>query len=191
MKNRIIKAFGNEKLEHWENITYSQIHVIDLMRRTNNAQSIAIYDAQPEGIATLLIENPNLDITATCFKPQCFQNEQKKEIKSCEGVFYLSNSTKETWVLFIEIKDCNVGNISEYFKDAKKQIINTVRIFRDKNVITENKIVYANVSFPRACKMNFFNHFIKNPEQKKFRDDHKIMIKGTNKLKIINNKAIS
>jgi len=190
MKNRIIAAFENDNLEHCENITYSQIHVIDLSRSTNSAQNIKIYDTQPEGMATLLIENPNLDITATFFKPQCFLNEHGKEPDNCEGVFYLSDSTKETWILFLEIKDCNKGNISIYFKDAKKQIISTVKIFRDKKIITESKRVYANVSFPRVGKMNFFNHFIKQPEKKKFLDDYNIFIRGTNRLVIKNNTTI-
>ena len=191
MKNRIVAALGNEKLKHFENVTYSKIHVIDLTRRTNSVQNIEIYDTQPAGIATLLIENPNLDITATFFKPQCFIDEHRKEPDNCEGVFYLSNSTDKTWVLFLEIKDCNVGNISTYFKDAKKQIINTVQIFRDKDIITQKKRVYANVSFPRATKMNYFNQFIEKPEKKKFLDDYNIFIKGTNKLVIKNSTAIS
>jgi len=192
MKNKITAAFGNEKLEHWEHITYSQIHVIDLTRKTNSRKGVEIHDTQPEGVATLLIGNPNIeDISATCFKAQCFCDVRGNEPTNCEGVFYLSDSTDKTWILFIEIKDCDKGNIAKYFKDAKKQIISTVQIFRDKQIITEDKLVYANVSFPRADKINFFNHFIKNPEQKKFRDDYKIAIKGTNKLVIKNHRTIS
>lgn len=191
MKNRIEAALGNEWLEHCENITYPHIHVIDPTRRTYNKQGLTIYSTPPQSIATLLIENPGLDITATFFKPQCFRNEHGYEPENCEGVFYLTHSTNETWILFLEIKDCEYGNISNYFKKAKDQIKRTVQIFRDKRIITENRRVYANISFPRVCKKDYFHHLITNPEKKKFIDDFNISIKGTNRLVIKSYKTIS
>lgn len=190
MKNKIILALGEDKLEHKENITYPQIHVIDLTRRTDNAQGLKIYNAQPEGIDTLLIENPGLDISATFFKPQCFQEGDAHEPDNCEGVFYVTDSTNETWVLFLEMKDCDVTNISRYFQKSKEQIINIVKIFRDKNIITENKKVYANISFPRRNKIDFFSQLIKHGEKKGFLDSYNIFIRGTNNLKIKNSATI-
>lgn len=190
MKNRIITALGNEKLKHIENITHSQIYIADLTERTSGTQDIEIYNTQPDGVDTLLIENPNLDITATFFKSQCFQDEHGYEPDNCEGVFYLSDSTDKTWVLFLEIKDCKAKNISKYFVKTKEQIINVVRIFREKEIIAENKRVYANISFPRRNKTDFFNQFIKNFERKKFLDDYNIFIKGTNRLVIKNSTKI-
>ena len=154
MKNKLIKAFGNDKLEHKEHITYPQIHVADLTNTTKGREGLKIYDSLPKEIDTLLIENPNLDITATFFMSQCFQNEEGKEPDNCEGVFYLSNSTEKTWVLFLEIKDCK----------AKK--------------------VYANISFPRRNKTDFSNQLIKAGELKSFIDNYNISIRGTNKLRI-------
>jgi len=190
MKNKIVSVFGNDNLEHRESITYPQIHVVDLTRRTNGTEGTTIYSSPLSNIATLLIENPHLDITATFFKPQCFQNEKRKEPKNCEGVFYLSNSTNETWVLFLEIKDCEAGNIANYFAEAKEQIITVVKIFRDKKIISDNKRVYANISFPRRNKTDFYTQLIKPGEAKRFLDSYKIFIRGTNNLKIKNNKTI-
>ena len=191
MKDRIIAALGNEKLEHVENITLSQFYVIDLTRRTNSAQSMKIYDKKPHGIDTLLVENPNLDITATFFKPQCFREERGGvEPNNCEGVFYLTDSTNATWVLFLEMKDCDATNISDYFRKSKKQITETVKIFRNKRIISYGKRVYANISFPRKHKMDFFNQLIKPGEMKSFIDNHNIFIRGTNKLRIKNNTTI-
>ena len=188
MKNKIIAAFDNDKLEHKDNITYHEIYVMDLTQRTKNAQSIEIYQEKPPDIDTLLIENPNLNISATFFKPQCFEYKQGYESVNCEGVFYLTYSTNETWVLFIEIKDCKVKNMTNYFEDAKNQVINVVKIFRDKNIIAQDKKVYANISFPRRNKTDFYNQLIKNP--KEFRDKHKIIIRGTNYLRIKNSTTI-
>ncbi len=190
MKNKIVAAFEEDRLEHKENITHSQIHVIDLTRRTNNAQGLVIYNVKPEGIDTLLIENPGLDISATFFKPQCFQDGEGHEPDNCEGVFYVSDSTNETWVLFLEMKDCDATNISRYFQKSKEQIIKIVRIFRDKNIIAENKRVYANISFPRRNKTDFFNQLIKHGEKKGFLDNYNVFIRGTNNLKIKNSTTI-
>ena len=188
MKSKIIAAIDNDKIFHKENITFSQIHIVDYTNRTNGARGVEISNTKPTGIDTLLIENPNLDISATFFKPQCFRDEQGNEPKNCEGIFYLSHSTHKTWVLFLEIKDCKVKNISHYFEDAKRQIVSIVKIFRDNNIIAQNKKVYANISFPRRNKVDYYNQLIKNP--KDFCDKYKIILRGTNNLKIKNSTII-
>jgi hypothetical protein len=191
VKSRLISAFGEDKLEHKENLDYPQIHITDLSRRTNGRQRIEVYDAKPSGMDTLLLENPNLNITGTLFKPQCFRDEAGKEPDNCEGVFYLSDSTDKTWVLFIEIKDCDATNISEYFRKAKEQILEVVRIFREKEIIASDKRVYANISFPRRNKTDYFNQLIKYEEPKRFLDTYNIFIRGTNRLTIKNNTTIN
>lgn len=190
MKSKIVEVLGKDKVEHKENLTYPQIHVVDLTQRTNGKQSLEIYDSKPENIDTLLIENPNLNITATFFKPQCFLNEEEKESDNCEGVLYLTDSNDETWILFLEIKDCEAKNISYYFEKAKSQLTTIVQIFRVKNIIPQNKKVYANISFPRRNKTDFYNQLIKAGESKQFMDNHKIFIRATNKLKIKNETTI-
>ena len=189
MKDKLNATFGSDKLEHKENITYPQIHVIDLTRRTKGKKAMEIYDTKPEGIDTLLMENQGVNISATFFKPQCFMYETGKEPDNCEGVFYPTDSTDKTWLLFLEIKDCNRTNISQYFRKAKKQIVQIVQIFREKNVIAQNKDVYANISFPRE-KARFYNQLIKPGESKGFFDKYKIRIRGTNHLKIKNTTII-
>jgi len=189
MKDKIIAAFGKEKIVNKENITSPQIHVIDLTQRSKGAQSIVIYEAKPPNIDTLLIENPNLNISVTFFKPQCFRDVHEKEPENCEGVFYLTHSTDKTWVLFIEIKDCKATNIADYFQKAKKQIITTVQLFRDKKIIAKDKRVFANISFP-SRKTDFFNQLLQYWEPKNFLDNYNIFIRGTNKLKIKDNNTI-
>ena len=188
MKNKIIAALGNDRLDHRDHITYPQIYVMDWTQRTSGATGLEIHASKPQNIPALLIENPNLDITATFFKPHCFIDEDGYEPDNCEGVFYLTDSTDETWVLFVEIKDCKSKNISTYYSKTKEQIIKVVAIFRARNIIAQNKKVYANISFPRSDKINYYNQLIKNP--KEFRDKHKIILRGTNTLRIKNNTSI-
>jgi hypothetical protein len=190
MKNKIAQVFDKDKLEHQTGINFPQIHVIDLTERTKGLQNMEIHDHKTNDIDTLLIENPNLDISATLFKPQCFMDETGQEPDNCEGVFYLSDSYAQTWVLFIEIKDCKPKNVSNYHQDIKDKFIVNVKLFRDKGIIAQNKVVYAVASFPRIEKTNFHSHLIKASEWKQFRDKYKIMIKGTNEITIRNEKSI-
>ncbi|MDR2232119.1 MAG: hypothetical protein LBE56_03230 [Tannerella sp.] len=187
MKNRIIKILDGRYLIQKENLFYPHIYVADLSNITKNQQGINIFDTQPFEVEALHIENPNLDISATFFLPQCFLDENGKEIESCEGVFYLTDSTDKTWVLFIELKDCKVKNISRHSQKAIEQIKSTVQFFRDKKIIRKNKIVYANIAFPRR-KSDYYSQVIKQP--KAYVDEFKIILKGTNYLKIKNSRTI-
>ncbi|MDR0798853.1 MAG: hypothetical protein LBN18_03730 [Dysgonamonadaceae bacterium] len=190
MKNEIVQVFGDDKLEHEIGLDFPNIHLVDLTERTKGVQNIQIYTEKPDNIDTLVIENPNLNISATFFKPQCFINERRKEPDNCEGVFYVTNYTEKNWVLFIEIKDCKSKNISKYFDKAKEQIISAVKIFREKSIISPNKKVYANISFPRRNKKDFYSQLIQGGEKKGFLDKHKIFIRATNQLKIKNETTI-
>lgn len=191
MKDKIIDILGAGKLEHWDNITFREIHLADLTERTKGKERLKIYETKQIGIDTLLINNPDLDITATFFLPQCFVDEMGNESENCEGVLYLSDSNERTWILFIEIKDCKTKNVSEYFTKTKDQIKSVVKNFRNKDIIDSNKLVYANISFPRRNKTDFYNQLIKADEAKsEFRDKHKILIRATNHLKIKNETSI-
>lgn len=189
MKNRMIAEFGEDKLVH---VTTQQakFYVVDYTEKTNSVRSVEVLETFPTDIDPLNILNPiPIDITATIFKPQCFM-DGKKELKQCEGVMYLTSNTSESWIVFIEIKDCQPKNVSNYHKEMKEKFIVNIALFRDRKIITQNKVVYAIASFPRKEKTNFHNHFIKATEWKQFREKHKVMIKGTNAITIKNNNSI-
>ena len=104
---------------------------------------------------------------------------------------YLTSNTPESWVVFVEIKDCKPKNISNYHKEIKQKFLVNIALFRDKGIIPQNKVVYAIASFPRRGKTNFHNHFIKATEWKQFREKHKVMIKGTNVITVENTTRVS
>jgi hypothetical protein len=131
-----------------------------------------------------------LHITASIFKPQCFIGSDGKELKQCECVLYPTKYTKDSWVMFVEIKDCKPKNISKFHQNIKEKVRVNVQVFRDKGIIAQDKVVYAVASFPRRNKTAFHNHFITPPEVKDFRDNHKTIIMGTNKISIVNDKKI-
>ncbi len=189
MKNRMVNEFGGDKLEH---VTTEKevFYVVDYTERTNSARSVEVIETRPTDIDPLIVRNPvPLSITMTIFKPQCFM-DGKKELKQCEGVMYLTTNTSESWIVFIEIKDCKQKNTSEYHKEIKDKFIVNIDLFRDKGIIPQDKVVYAIASFPRKEKTNFHTHLIKATEWKKFREEHKIMIKGTNEITLKNSVSV-
>ena len=191
MKSKIDAVFDASKFGY-VSFSDNELHVVDYTERTASVRSVEVHNTKPADIHSLIIHNPTEIHTSTSiFTPHCFIDEDGHEPKQCECVMSPTNLTEDAWVLFIEIKDCKPKNASNYHKEAKEKIIANVQLFRDKNILDENKIVYAVASFPRKEKTNFHNHLIKAPEQKLFRDKYKIMIKGTNEVTIKNKKSIS
>ena len=167
-----------------------EFYLVDYTERTYSVRSVEVLETLPTDIDPLIVHNPKpLNITTSIFKPQCFM-DGKKDLKQCEGVMYLTTNTSESWVVFIEIKDCKPRNASDYHKEIKEKFIVNIGLFRDREIISQNKVVYAIASFPRKDKTNFHNHFIKATEWKQFREKHKIMIKGTNEITVKNNVSI-
>jgi hypothetical protein len=190
MKSKIEAVFDARKFGY---VSFSdkELHVVDYTERTTSARSVEVHNVKPVDIDSLTIFNPTeIDISTSIFKPQCFIGADGKEPKQCECVMSPTILTKDAWILFIEIKDCKPKNVSNYHKEVKEKIIANVQLFRDKNILDENKVVYAVISFPRKEKTNYHNHLIKASEWKRFRDDYKIMIKGTNEVRVKNEKNI-
>ena len=188
MRNKLNANFGDDKLVHSIK-DKKEFYVVDFTERTKSARSVEVL-VTPE-IDPLIVKNPTkLSITTSIFKPQSLVGKNNKEIKQCECVMYPTHNNDSTWIMFIEIKDCKPGNAAEYYKEVKEKFEVNVGFFREKGIISEKKVVYAVASFPRKDKTNFHNHLIKATEWKKFRDDHKIMIKGTNQITVKNNISI-
>ena len=189
MKNRMVAEFGEDKLGHFTT-EKEEFYVVDYTEKTDSARSVEVLETLSTDIDPLVVLNPApFDITTTIFKPQCFMDGDK-EFKQCECVMYLTTNTDTSWVVFIEIKDCKPKNASDYHKEIKEKFIVNIDLFREKGIIPQDKVVYAIASFPRKEKTNFHNHFIKATEWKQFREKHKIMIKGTNKITVKNSVSI-
>ena len=190
MKNKIESVFDADKFKY---VSFSdkQLYVVDYTEKTKSARSVEVHNVKPNDIDALIVYNPTeTNISTSIFMPQCFK-EHDKEPKQCECVMYPTVLSTSSWILFIEIKDCKPKNAASYHKEAKEKIIANVQLFREKKIIDNNKVVYAIVSFPRKEKTNFHNHLIKASEWKQFRDNYKIMIKGTNEVMIKNDESIS
>ncbi|MDF2933422.1 MAG: uncharacterized protein K0R36_2753 [Chryseobacterium sp.] len=190
MKNKIDSVFDSSKFSHESFIT-EKVYIADYTERTASLRSVEIHDTNPTDIDSLIINNPTeIHISTSIFSPQCFIDDNGKEPKQCECIVTPTTLLPNSWILFIEIKDCKPKNVSTYHKECKEKILENVKLFREKEILDDDKVVYAVVSFPRTGKTNFHNHLIKATEWKQIRDEHKIMIKGTNEITIKNEKSI-
>ncbi|MDR1524172.1 MAG: hypothetical protein LBS79_02800 [Tannerella sp.] len=189
MRNKLDSLLSSDKITH---IAYddNEIYVVDYSNKSGSAKGVEVHNIKPDDIDDLTLKNEShLNITASIFGKQCFMDEENKEIKHCECVLYPTHSNPDTWVLFIEIKDCKPKNVSNYFTSAKEQIIQTVKLFRKCNLLDINKKVHAVISFPRN-KTNFYHLLIPISESQMFFHQYKIIMRATNTLSIKNEKII-
>lgn len=190
MKSRIERAFDATRFSH-VSFADKELHVVDYTERTASVRSVEVHNTKPTDIDSLTIHNPTeLSISTSIFTSHSFFDENSYEPKQCECIMTPTALSPDSFVLFIEIKDCKPKNVSDYHKEVKEKVLKNVRFFRDKGILKNNKVVYAVISFPRKDKTNFHNHLIKATEWKQIRDKHKIMIKGTNEITIKNEKSI-
>jgi hypothetical protein len=190
MKNKLDAILPAAKIIHSE-YSDSKIYVTDYTNRTNSERDIAVFNTNPDNMDVLVLKNDTrLNITASIFGKQCFMDAQNNEIRHCECVLYPTITNSNTWILFVEIKDCKPKNIASYIKSAKEQIIRTVELFRELNLLEKQKKVHAVITFPQK-KTNFYHHIIAPSESQKFLHQHKIIIRATNILSIKNDRSIA
>jgi hypothetical protein len=189
MKSKLNAALSSGKIKHVE-YSDSETYVADYTERTKSARGVEVCDAKPDDMDVLTLKNEALlPITTSIFGKQCFMDEQNKEIKHCECILYPTSSNLDTWVLFVELKDCKPKNIAGYFTTAKTQIIQTVKLFRNRSLLEKDKKVHAIISFPRK-KVDFHRNIITQGERQQFLHQYKIIIRGTNTVTVKNNKNI-
>ena len=91
------------------------------------------------------------------FDDHQFKDEEGKDISHCECCFFPASDDEHSFIAFVEIKDCKAKNVSVYKDKTKEQILSTVQLFKELEIIGEQK-VYGIISFPRRKKI-FFNDF--------------------------------
>lgn len=150
IKNRLLDALpfhaGN-----FTRIISSFLYVRD-MKRVNGGP--AEIDATTQGVAAVELYNPMaLGVDFDGFLDNALPLSKGKYEKQCECVLFPKDADREEWVLFIETKytrsiESARDPKNKYPEIMLNQIKKTVSYFRDKNIISPSKIVYAIISFP-------------------------------------------
>ena len=193
MKNKIAKFLPNHNITSH---SLQELFIADY-KRINNGD-VVLLEKAPTNIKFVYIQNANK--VAVCFdgfKDNALPLNIKIGLhnRQCECVIFPESCNNDDWVLFIETKYANdrlaaFKETNGYPNSMVMQIIETVKYFRDNNIIDQNKKVHAIVSFPNLVEE--FNSTIFQGELSTIDilKNHRILIRGTNNASIISEKRI-
>lgn len=174
-----------------------EIYVADMTNRSQNLRGVKFSDCQqlsPDGnglMDSMVFHNPDiLSVDCCVFNDHDIKNPRTgNDDKHCEGCMYPTLHGKDSWMTFIEIKDCRPSKIKEYKKEAIRQVFNTVKAFRQKRIIIDERI-YGIISFPRrhlSFNDSIFTDVYETSRLKRFT---KIRYFATNEAYIIDDLSI-
>lgn len=171
----------------------STLYIADFSVRTSKKRGVEVHDTSPEEPNTpnkkmdcVVLKNEHeLSIDFNLFDDHQFKNEENKDMEHCECCCFPTDNDDETWIGFIEIKDCKLKNIIDFKDKAKEQIKSTVHEFRKHNIIDKKKSVYGIISFPRKTKIAFDQTIFDDyTEYKRLFKSEKIRFFATNQIVI-------
>lgn len=136
----------------------------------------------------------NVEVYFNGFLDSALEIELGNYSKQCECIIFSNPYSTNTWTLFIETK--YVNSIENAFRESNKypfsmvnQIIDTVKYFRDKNLIG-SETVNAIVSFPTLIGDFSASFFTGDLSIEDILLNYKIRIRAINSALIISNKRI-
>jgi len=196
MKQRLKVALPNHTLSVHAS---KQLYITDYkdLRDKFGRSDVVISSEKIEGIKSVSISNENeVEICFDGFPenalPLGIPGEQNKQ---CECVLFPNSCEGDYWILFVETKYAN--DVVQAFKEKNDyphsmvtQVIETVKYFREKDIISNNKRVNAIVSFPNLIEEFNSTLFKGNLSILDILFEHKIKIRGTNSARVKSTKTI-
>jgi len=189
----MISKIQNILPEHNIKITESKkIFIIDY--KNLNGGEVELLEEEPDDIKFVFIENIKpIKIAFDGFKDNALPIKIGEYSRQCECVLFPELYKDNNWILFIETKYANnlraaFNDNSDYPNNMIEQITETVKYFREKKIIPENKRVSAIVSFPNLIEE--FNSFFNQDQLVEILLNQKILIRATNSAIVISEKRI-
>lgn len=152
---------------------------------------------RPETIKSIHLENiQQIEICFDGFKENALPlPELGKQSRQCECVLFPETCDDEDWILFIEAKYANdragAFNIERDYPNCMvNQIIETVKYFRERGIISQEKRVHAIVSFPNLIEEFNSTMFNGSLSVLDIVTQYKIIIRATNSAQIKSKKRI-
>ncbi len=137
-------------------IDAENIYIIDY--KNINGGEVKVLDSKPQENCVRLTNENRVNVYYVAFRDNALKvNSPKGQDEQCECVLFPTSLNAEDWILFIETKYANnfhsaiSGNIDHPNKSIQ-QIISTVQYFRDKEILSKDKKVYAVVAFPKLIE---------------------------------------
>ncbi len=202
MRGLIVSQVGPKYVGRHKFTTTSEpvIHIVD-WKDVNNG-GVEIHAAQPlhpetgELLNGVLLKNETpIEVTVDAFDENALFYTKKNQSRQCECVLFPTGYVSDEWILFVEMKYANdlaaaMHPANKYPDSMVDQIKQTVRFFRTKKIIPEDKVVNAIVSFPNL--LSEFNAFVfPNNEIDDLFYDEGIIIRATNQAQIVDSKVLN
>jgi len=194
MKTRITSVLP---LHNLATFSSSNLYIADYPKIINN-RGVVLFKQEPNDIKCVYLSNPiQISVCFDGFKDNALPiiiGNHIEQSEQCECVVFPDRCDEMDWVLFVETKYANditaaLNEIRGYPNKAIDQIIATVKYFRDKGIIAQDKKVSAIIAFP--ILVGDFNSTIFSSDlAEKIFLKYKIRIRGTNSATIISEKRI-
>lgn len=170
----------------------SELFVVD---DTHFGGKVQIYTEEPEIEFVQLINKNRIAVNFVGFLDNALEIEVGKYGKQTECLIFPEAENINDWILTIETKySDSIENAfrksNDYPNITVEKIIRTVEFLRTKDLIPENKRVYAIVSFPKLIQDFGASFFVGKHDVIDILLKHKILIRATNKAEIISEKRI-
>lgn len=180
--------------DHVIKVTESkEIFIVDYKKL--NGGEVELLEREPNDIKYVYIENIRpIKIAFDGFKDNALPIKIGVYNRQCECVLFPKLYDENSWVLFIETKYANnlraaFAENYDYPNNMIEQITETVKYFREKNIIPENKRVWAIVSFPNLIEE--FNSYFFQDQLDDILLNQKILIRATNSAIVKSEKRIN
>lgn len=173
----------------------NNIYIIDF--KHINGGDVELLEIEPEGIKYVHLDNIQpISVVFDGFKNNALPIEVGVFNRQCECVIFPETCDEKDWILFIETK--YVNNLENAFRENNdypncmiNQIIQTVKYFREKNIIEANRRVNAIVSFPTLIEEFNSTFFTGTQSIDDILNEHNILIRATNSALIKSEKRIT
>lgn len=175
----------------------SDIFIVDYKKL--NRGKVAVFCQEPKDIKCVYMHNPNkIPVVFDGFKESAlpiFIGNHRSNSVQCECVLFPASCKIDDWVLFIETKYTN--DIKSAFKKGNNypygminQILDTVKYFRDHDILEHTKLVNAIVSFPKLVEDFNSTFFTGGDSAHDILNKHKVLIWPTNSVRIKSQKKL-
>lgn len=175
--------------------TNSSLYVADYTEKTKNdpiKRGTELFVASPPSdINYFTVNNScNLKIDGIPFDNNSFIYPNGNTASQCECVIYPSNSNKDSWILFIELKySYKTKNNKKNLNKAKRQLFKTQYHYKSKGVFNKNNTCYLLASLPMQSPP-FANLSLSQPYLLAMKRKHNVVIRFQNSVEIIDDKKI-
>lgn len=175
--------------------TTSSPHLFVVDYKDINGGGVILHETEPE-VKYVYLENVMpIGIHFDAFPENALPLEVGFCSSQCECVMFPDSCNESDWILFIETKYANDREAAfrenyDYPNCMINQILETVKYFREKEIIPVNKRVNAIVSFPNLVEEFSSTFFTGKMSMDELLFEHRILIRATNSGKIVSQKRL-